>query len=490
MKFTFTALSFYYQPIRIGAFTLILVYWYVASGCASPVTVNQAHINIEPEGYIVNDQEQRIVQNAVNSHITAELNKIETYITNAGGAQPVNLMIFVHGGLVSTHDALTNNNALVDADHKLKNTNVHPVFVNWNSSLKSALVDDLFLVRKGQRRPITGVLTSPFIILSRTVNSVLRGIPNLTYQYDTEKTFFEEWEKEDIRDNTSYKLKQTGKTLATLPVTLVTVPLFSGYGEGSWNMMKRRIDQMFAVEISPLPTEGQDAIEDPGGLRLFIKAFRKQFLSRMQSNAIKVDIVGHSMGAIVTTRLLREFPDIPFNRIIYLAPATSIEDFQKTIPHYLAEHTETRFHSYSLSILDETQELNYIAPKGSLLVWIDNLFEPGLSAEDRRVGNFLNRRAFRVDKEFLEGNDVLNKSICRRMRFVKFTGELGPNSNKKYPYKHGSFDENVLLQNQLKLSTFNYNLQASDYMQREKDFYQRECTACAIYAPCEGWIHR
>ena len=493
-------------------------------GCARPIKdeVSQAHINIEPDGFVVKDDERHFEYKCERQeHILSELNKIDAYVKQNRN-EPLHLMFFVHGGLVSIQGALTNINTLVE-NNKIKGTNIYPVFINWDSRLWSSLYDDIFIVRRGVRAPMQGTLTSPFIFLSRLVDSVIRGVPNVINQADSEKKFIDDYEREEINHHGGYMTKQAAISTVSLPISVVAVPALSGFGEGAWNMMKRRIDQMFAHEISPLKTEGQEQIEESGGLRIFLREFRNKFQKDILDGKIKVDLVGHSMGAIVITRLLREFPDIPFNRIIYLAPANSIEDFKMTIPFYLAQHQQARFYSYSLSVQDETQEFNYFTPKGSLLVWIDNMLETNLSAEDRRVGSFVNKSAFRVDCNFRYVGDEsckfdkessakkknINTSICRRMRFVKFTGETGPNNaeNKKFPYSHGSFDKNRILQRQLGLSTFYEQLAEEEfvmpdkkYFLKEYEFYNEKCGLhnpddgqygkCAAYLPCYGYLHK
>ncbi|MBI3058550.1 MAG: hypothetical protein HYY81_04475 [Deltaproteobacteria bacterium] len=41
---------------------------------------------------------------------------------------------------------------------------------------------------------------------------------------------------------------------------------------------------------------------------------------------IEITLVGHSMGTIVADEILRAFPKIPFERIVYLASASSVRD--------------------------------------------------------------------------------------------------------------------------------------------------------------------
>lgn len=234
-----------------------------------------------------------------------------------------------------------------------------------------------------------------------------------------------------------------GLTLVSLPPTVATLPLLSGFGGGAWDMMRRRIDQMFAHQIRPTKTLLLKPVKRAGALREFFEAIEARFgkdPSREDQGAgpqVEVLLVGHSMGAIVVNRILRDFPTLEYRRIVYLGAAASIDDFITTIPPYLSRNPHTTFHSFSLSRKDESAEFNYlIAPRGSLLVWIDNIFEPGLTPTGKRVGFFRNRDAIGIRS----GPD--NEGVCERMDFWKFVGRWG----KFIPHRHGEFNDDRKIQ--------------------------------------------
>src|SRR5437879_1775095 len=63
----------------------------------------------------------------------------------------------------------------------------------------------------------------------------------------------------------------------------------------------------------------------------------------------EITMVGHSMGAIIANRLLAAVHPLRVARIVYLAPAAGIDDFEGFLLPYLAHHPRTRFALFSLS---------------------------------------------------------------------------------------------------------------------------------------------
>lgn len=414
----------YFWPSTVVALILGLV-----SACATGPPQTHPHLMVDPDGYALEDDGDKMASADYRRGIKQMTADVSEHVKKARSqGQTAHLLVHVHGGLVSQAEGLQFIQDMVDENGLLKDTSYYPVFINWDASLGSSLYDDLFEVRRGVRDPLIGYPTSPFVVLSRLLNGVARLPVTLVYQYDTEKMQFESWEGEER----SYgELAGNGIiTLASLPVTVVSLPFISGFGEGAWKMMRRRIDQMFAYQIRPQKHVFLDEVEEPGALRQFFEAVEP--LARGEQPGIEITLVGHSMGAIVVNKILRSFPKIAFHRIVYLAGATSIEDFFNTIPPYLELHPESTFYSFSLSNRDEGGEFNYFLPRGSLLVWIDNMFEPGISPSGKRVGFFRNKDIIRITP--------LDGRCCPRMQFVKFTGQEGQ------PRKHGDFNNDGIYQ--------------------------------------------
>ncbi|MBM4133912.1 MAG: hypothetical protein FJ245_09110 [Nitrospira sp.] len=140
---------------------------------------------------------------------------------------------------------------------------------------------------------------------------------------------------------------------------------------------------------------------------------------RKQPGEWEVTLVGHSMGTIILNEMIRRFGVVtekdasgaervtfvmPFNRIVYMAAASSIRDFEDTIFPYLTMNTNAQFYHLTLheeaeererqdlSIPNTDWEIPYFDPlmRGSLLVWIDDFLSNPQTYLDRTLGNYAN----------------------------------------------------------------------------------------------------
>lgn len=111
---------------------------------------------------------------------------------------------------------------------------------------------------------------------------------------------------------------------------------------------------------------------------------------------------GHSMGAIVGDQLISSFPRLPWKQIVYMAAADTTREFRETVMPLLDCNprlqsgrclgSDVRFHSLMLHPLAESHDLEYwgILPEGSLLEWIDEMFNGPRSIDDRTFGKWTN----------------------------------------------------------------------------------------------------
>ncbi len=403
--------------------------------CATGPPQTHPHLMVDPDGYALEDDGARMPPDAYGARIDAIVTDVGAHVAAARAqGKTARILVYVHGGLISQADSLRYIDAMVTADGLLKDTDDYPVFINWDASLGSSLYDDIFEIRRGTRDPLIGYPTSPFIALSRLLSGIVELPATLVYQFDTEKMQFESWEGEE---RSGGELVGNGIiTIASLPITIVSLPVIAGYGEGAWRALRRRTEQMFAYQIRPQKHILFDQVRQPGALRQFFEKIAP--MADESHPGIEITLVGHSMGAIVVNKILRAFPKIKFDRIVYMAAAASIEDFMDTVPPYLELNPQTYFYSFSLSNRDEGGEFNYFLPRGSLLVWIDNMYEPGISPTGKRVGFFRNKDIINIRP--VEG------VCCARMTFVKFTGVEGQ------PRKHGEFNDDGIFQRVLQLA--------------------------------------
>lgn len=417
---------------------------------AKVVAQKHPHIIVDKEGYPVTDFGERMTHEKYQERIESIRQAVADKIAaREDPREPLNLLLLVHGGLTTKEGGLAFIDDMVDSRGFLKGmplqNKLYPIFINWDSSLMSSLVDDLFLVRKGTRDPLAGIVTSPFIILSRLANGAVNLPATLYYHYDTEKMQFEKWAGEQRRY--SDMARRGVSTVGMVPFTLLQLPFLSGFGKGAWEMMSRRVEQMFAHQVDPQGTLYREPDRRPGALREFFEVITSNYgtnsggRTQRQKSPVNLLLAGHSMGTMVVNRILREFPELDYHRIVYMGAAASVDDFIATVPPYLARNRDAQFISYSLAIRDEVGESNLLAPRGSLLVWIDNMFEPGLSPTGKRAGFFFNEKVLKV-REPNDADKVCERMLCERMRFWKIVAD----GDSSVPHKHGDFNEDGKLQ--------------------------------------------
>lgn len=267
-------------------------------------------------------------------------------------------------------------------------TTYYPVFINWNSGLADSIGDDLIFIRFGRRlsgiRKAGGVISMPFVVGARIAEAVF-SLPNSVW-VNVESFWAGRPEAGDLVQGT-----------VMTPVRLLTTPALKAFGTAGWEIMKRRAE---LVTAEHLPDNGKGVTE--GAARgLFRKLGQRVvplgsgFGWRLEGQSapagpVEVTLVGHSMGAIVIDRLIATEVVPPVTRIIYLAPAASNYEIELLVEPHL-RRAGPRLHTFTLHYHDEnleTQLKSFVLPRGTLLVWIDNYFEPVVAAGDQRFGRF------------------------------------------------------------------------------------------------------
>ena len=177
---------------------------------------------------------------------------------------------------------------------------------------------------------------------------------------------------------------------ATIPLQVVTEPVLDTVGTSAWKNMVRRTRTMFfpagnfiTVSNQPSQTTLQygAAYQFFDELNTFLKTHPDYYL----------DVIGHSMGAIIVNEALRSFPDLRIKNLVYMAAACSIRDFLAVGAPYLKSH-DVEFYNLSLHPRKEIDETNAdgLPARGSLLTWIDEFFQTPESFGDRTLGSFEN----------------------------------------------------------------------------------------------------
>jgi pimeloyl-ACP methyl ester carboxylesterase len=355
------------------------------------------------------------------------------------------IVLFIHGGLTTLADANENAKNLWPVirsdDH-----NAYPIFLNWEAGFTSSYGRHLFYERngisyRGTPSAWSAVVITPLVFLADVgkgvanhgMNTILnfgKVLENNDSLYDgrprsfvTKNKFFEtlrffsanpaasQAEDKFFHNGLSYRANRQpplinlylgpditridvgGSALgsATIPMQVVTEPILDGFGSPAWKNMVRRTRTMFFPAGNFITVS--DQTDQPGlnhGAAYQFFAQLNRFLKDHPD--YYVDIVGHSMGAIVANEALRNFPDLRIRNLVYMGAACSIRDFLVVGGAYLKTHLETEFYNLSLHPRKEIDETNAngLPVRGSLLTWIDEFFQTPESFGDRTLGSFEN----------------------------------------------------------------------------------------------------
>jgi hypothetical protein len=100
------------------------------------------------------------------------------------------------------------------------------------------------------------------------------------------------------------------------------------------------------------------------------------------------------MGAIVANELMRELPNYLYTNIVFMGAAARISDVLKSVVPVLQKNAEAHFYNLTLLPSNEAREMTYkgLLPSGSLLEWIDELYESPSSRLERTMGKWDNLR--------------------------------------------------------------------------------------------------
>lgn len=275
--------------------------------------------------------------------------------------------------------------------------------------------------------------------------------------------------------------------LITLPSKIGSAPFLDAAGTSAWENMNRRTQVLFNREDQfdlgsslgertrrqALASNGNNGGTSPyawgsaempvmGGLMRFLLELEKSI--ERSHDKIEITIVAHSMGAIVINQMLKSINSdvlglrsdniskLPIADIVYMGAACSIQDYQDSVWPYLRTARTAQFYNVMLHEKAEAQDtvppvipvLDIdLAPRGSLLVWIDGFLANPNTFLEKTLGRFsnamravhitpdelkkqINFKVFRVGEETLEPQHHLGltdkwkfwKTECVQARYI------------------------------------------------------------------------
>ena len=475
----------------MGRLVFLLPMCLLATGCSTtnfrgPQELVPHMINVDREGHYVDIQgesdfdpysgERRYAQQ-LNAQSRTQcppdpypehINRIFKEIKADG--QIKEIVIFIHGGLVTRSQSLTK---VIAQTGKIKDQrdDIYPIFINWRSGYQDSYKDHLAHVRNGhvyEKAPLSSPLYLVTDLAQAIVGTPKSWVTEANHALDSSKLRAKKYiqnarhecrsQHAELLSNVQFHcVGNPAKTIyedkkrsllwtLTGPAKLVTTPLTNALGKPAWNIMQRRTKTLFDISSGKIREKNicikADRISrGDGALSQFMLALEGFLLKH--KGQYKVNLVGHSMGAIAVAEILNRFPDLKVDNIVFMAAAVSSRNALNAVVPYLNHYQHTQFYNLILAPQNEEYELSAygLVPSGSLLVWIDNMFEQPDTVLDRTFGRWGN---------FVSTASRFPDSTSERVHVKLFGYPDGQVDEKcsikstkdkiKLPQKHGDFD--------------------------------------------------
>ncbi len=361
------------------------------------------------------------------------------------------IVVYVHGGLNTRAGSLKQ---AISRTRKIKCEGIYPIFVQWRSSASSTLYDSYTRIRDGEIRTPWSAITAPLYFVNSVVSSLgnapvawTKEISNaassvaLPGLIDFDVGEYRPLRKASLRDDLgsvqgdlNVKIlnpdakADIGKAILWWSTALIkpfTTPFVYTIGKSAWDQMQRRVDTQIirqdafldgkstfeatsslmgpnVVSWEGLPADCA-AAPDPerpsqaGATLKFLCRFQSWMFEQAEKDQYQVTLVGHSMGAMIVNRALEYLPDFPVNNLVYMGSADTLASFLSRtvgfVRHKKQVHDIT-VNVYNLHLHPESEDREStafgIGPSGSLLVWIDGMFEQPDYILHRTAGRWTN----------------------------------------------------------------------------------------------------
>lgn len=428
------------------------------------------------------------------------IDRLRLKASRVGKDQPLRILFFAHGGMVSHAAAIESAERLAPA---IQTDGFAPVFLVWNSDFPTSYGNRLCCVRDGERDRSHAITSAPSRLFGDVVASFARAPQNFGGQLlrfnesvirqNGKKYYLTPGEElADHEDGLCAQLAHTdcptivfppydlgageadaeatlngrgagprrGATYTLLmPTRMAGTFVLPEAGANAWNNMVRRTRMPFQRSTVPAASTVTEAgcknipdKENAAGFAVFFDRLACELGSDRTIRAsdgrlvpVELYFYGHSMGALVGNETLALHPELPWKEVVYMAAASTIRDFRLSAVPTLLRHGDARFYNLTLHPLNESRELvmGGIAPQGSLLEWIDEMFEGPRSPDERMLGKWNNlKRTFPLIPA-----DVRRRTTIRV--FPKSDANLGgcieaPTGGdivRCHPVTHGEFNK-------------------------------------------------
>jgi hypothetical protein len=460
-----------------------------APGIPEDTDLSRHVILVDRDGHPLHPTERSGVLG--ESEYSAYLDRLFESVRGSGKEK---ILLFIHGGLTSPDTALGHAREWTPS---MKADGFCPLFINWNAGFLTNYAEYLFRIRRGEVvRGAWGALTGPFYLLADLGRGLSRAPISWADQAVMLSATLEAYRKRsdarsldvpssigrDRRSPWQFLLRgilllistlgallilgQIARALAfphwagpaslleTLVVTrgpwparlaalllyvygskVLTLPLLVGIGRSTWEAMLRRLQTVIRRPQEFRAQSPPGFLAPTGALAVFLERL-SSYASRSPSTPIT--LIGHSMGTIVANEILRCVPSVPYQDIVYLAAACSVDDFHDAFLSYRESRPKgaplPQWFGLSLHPIAEREEWNAldIAPRGSILEWIDDLYTNPRTILDRTLGRWDN-----ISRTL----QVFEPSLRASMHLKSFSVGSDPEYPDYNPQKHTEFIE-------------------------------------------------
>jgi pimeloyl-ACP methyl ester carboxylesterase len=416
------------------------------------------HDNALYNNMVVADDHGRLAYDEPN--FTSRIRKL---LDDTAAKPDRQLLVYVHGGL-NTEKSIVSDGKLQQVFDEMRHSNYEPLFLIWRTGGLETWWEQVSRVRGAHRyermiwdTPVyiatdlaQGVVRAPVTYLKQMgrVTDYYMASPEHGWKLAGEQRSYKGGsvsvennliKHRHIDDEHPSLASSAGYTL-TFPARMLTSPFVDSLGTTAWENMVRRarttIHQTAEFDpacLTPGSDVLQELVDDPRGTGAFVKLFRAiEDWQKPRTKAglppVQITLIGHSMGTIVLGDLIRLFPDLQYRDIVYMGAATSVGEFARSVIPYMRDHKDTRFYNLMLHPQREALELTAggAVPSGSLLEWIDEMYEPPRTMLDRTLGKWRNVRQARM---------IIPKDVGERIVLKVFGQGYGE------PTAHGDFND-------------------------------------------------
>ena len=395
---------------------------------------------------------------------------------NCGYKAKQEIMIYVHGARTFSDVSL----AEVRQKHygfRATNKPWYPIFFNWKGAFLDTYGDQLLRVRQGRYSPVSATLSSPLffaydllgmvprfpIFLFNQLNHIKRAeLPQLSsFESEARRRHLQEiirarhggkasckgpdCKSFKITKQETHDQKMSIKTVAAFPRDAVRFvpqaavgPLLESVGSEMWKNYRLRTNAAI-WRMSDFTRVRSDAEvgELTGTLAMLMQAldeYQHEVNASMKDGKdeengkdefrLKISLFGHSTGTLILSNLIRAFPNLDYERIVFLGAAATVKDFVGVIVPYLEKHQTAKFYNASLDGYAEARRsFGLILPYGSVLEWLDNSIAEPASYLDLVIGKWDNTML----AMHLVPCDVRDRVVLKQM----------PYDDHGYPQNHG-----------------------------------------------------